>query len=112
MNCSESQSSTPSKVSGLIIESRSQKRFDERGVGLLRRVLPERFVETAHDVLRVDLVPQAGQEVDVFLGRARQIENGEPHDVADIEEKLLKAAALPGNGRVWFVIFTGLAAAD
>jgi hypothetical protein len=39
-------------------------------------------------------VAQAGKKVDVLLGGAREIQNREADNVADIKKELLEAAAL------------------
>ena len=47
----------------------------------------------------INLVAQIGEEIDVFLVGAGEIENRKPDHVADIEEELLQPAALTHGRR-------------
>jgi hypothetical protein len=63
-------------------------------------IFAEHIVDAADDVLRVDLVAETGEEIDVVLRRAGQVKDGEANGVAELEEKLFEAAAGARGGRI------------
>ena len=56
-------------------------------------------VEIAHQILRIDFVAEVDQEIDVVLIGAGAVEDRQAHDIPDVEEKLLEAAALARERR-------------
>ena len=61
--------------------------------GVLRA---ESFVENLQEILGVEAVAQIGDEADVLLGGASQVENGEAGLAADIFEELFEPTARAG----------------
>jgi hypothetical protein len=81
-----------------IIEILPQEVFNAADIGLFRRIVPERLIDTAYQILRVDLMTQIDEEVDVFLVRSGGIQHRQTHHIADIKKELLQPTALPGLG--------------
>ena len=78
------------------VEILAQKIVDLRLIGGLGGILlAQNIVQAAQEVLGINAVAQAGDEADVGLVGAGEIENRKAHLIANIAEELLQAAALP-----------------
>ena len=82
---------------GRVIEVLLEEILDAARIGLVGQIGAEGFINAADQILRVNLMSEVDQEIDVFLVGAGEIEDREADYVADIEEELFETAALAGE---------------
>jgi hypothetical protein len=87
-----------------------QESFNLRGVGLRDRALPKRLIERLKKRLGGDAMAQVRNELDILLHGSPEIEDRQTLDPADVEEKLLQAAALALKLSFFFLLSARAAA--
>ena len=77
-----------------IFQAAAQEVIDSPRIGLVGDIFSESLLKNAQEIFRVELVSQAGNEVDILLAGSPQIQDGQAGLIAERTEELIEAPAL------------------